>query len=216
MLPVEPLYAASLLISVKHQCTSEVISIISLLSSSVPLFPDTASQRDAASEARAKFRHPSGDHWTILNVFRAYDEICVSEDKSGRKDWCKRNFINQRALREACDIRKQLRGVCNRMKIDDSLTCGNDATPVLRSLLKGLLQHVAFLQPDGSYKQVMGPSVCLLTSPLRIVLLISKQQIVKIHPSSFLTDKRSPAIIYTELVGYFVAVGVVKMLSELT
>ncbi|KAF8272264.1 P-loop containing nucleoside triphosphate hydrolase protein [Lactarius quietus] len=171
LFPVEPQYAASLLISVKHQCTSEVVSIISLLSSSAPLFPDTTSERDAASEARAKFRHPSGDHWTLLTVFRAYDEICASEGKSGRKDWCKRNFVNQRTLR-----------VCHRMNIDCSITCGNDETPVLRSLLKGLLQQVAFLQPDGTYKQMMGPSI------------------VKIHPSSFLIDKRSPAIIYSELV----------------
>ncbi|KAH9065546.1 P-loop containing nucleoside triphosphate hydrolase protein [Lactarius vividus] len=180
--PLEPQYAATLLTSVKHRCTSEVISLLSLLSSSAPLFPDIISQRDAASEARAKFRHPSGDHWTMLNVFRAYDEICVSEDKSGCKDWCKRNFVNQRALREAGDIRTQLRGVCDRMNIDSSLSCGNEEAPVLKSLLKGLLQQVAFLQPDGSYKQMMGPSM------------------VKIHPSSFLIDKRSPAIIYDKLV----------------
>jgi ATP-dependent RNA helicase DHX33 len=170
MFPLEPQYAAILLTSVKHQCTSEVISILSLLSSSAPLFPDTASQRDAASEARAKFRHPSGDHWTMLNVFRAYDEISLSEGKTGCKGWCKRNFVNQRALREAGDIRKQLRSVCKRMNIDYNLSCGNEETPVLRSLMKGLLQQVAFLQPDGSYKQVMGPSVRLLKSPLRVLL----------------------------------------------
>lgn len=207
MFPVEPMYAASLLIAVKHQCTSEVISIISLLSSSVPLFPDTASERDPASEARAKFRHPSGDHWTMLTVFRAYDEICVSEGKTGCKDWCKRNFVSQRALREASDIRKQLRNLCGRVNIDCSLTCGNDETPVLRSLLKGLLQQVAFLQPDGSYKQMMGPSVCLLKSPSCVVLKSFQQQLIKIHPSSFLVDKRSPAIIYTDLVGYCFALG---------
>ncbi|KAH9080685.1 P-loop containing nucleoside triphosphate hydrolase protein [Lactarius deliciosus] len=182
MFPLEPQYATTLLTSVKHRCTSEVISLLSLLSSSAPLFPDIISQRDAASEARAKFRHPSGDHWTMLNAFRAYDEICVSEDKSGRKDWCKRNFVNQRALREASDIRTQLRGVCDRMNIDSNISCGNEEAPVLKSLLKGLLQQVAFLQPDGSYKQMMGPSI------------------VKIHPSSFLIDKRSPAIIYDKLV----------------
>lgn len=207
MFPLEPQHAATLLTSVKHRCTSEVISVLSLLSSSAPLFPDTTSQRDAAGEARAKFRHPSGDHWTMLNVFRAYDEIHDSEGKSGRKDWCKRNFVNQRALREARDIRAQLKGLCDRMNIDWKLSCGNDETPVLRSLLKGLMQQVAFLQPDGSYKQMMGPSVCLLKSRLRVVLKSFQPQIVKIHPGSFLIDKRSPAIMYNELVSYGVAVG---------
>ncbi len=142
----------------------------------------------------------------MLNVFRAYDEIYVSEDKNGRKDWCKRNFVNQRALREARDIRTQLQSVCDRMNIDWRSSCGNEETPVLRSLLKGLLQQVALLQPDGSYKQIMGPSVCLLKPPLRVVLKYFQQQIVKIHPSSFLIDKRSPAIMYNELVSHSVAV----------
>lgn len=162
MFPLEPQYAATVLASVMHNCTAEVMSVVALLSSTSPLFPDSSSQRDAANEARMKFRHPSGDHWTILNVFRAYDEVCASEGKSGRKDWCKRNFVNQRALREAENIRTQLRGVCERLGIDWSLSCGNEENPLLRSLLRGLLQHVALLQPDGTYKQVMGPSVWLL------------------------------------------------------
>ena len=162
MFPLEPQYAAALLASVQHSCTAEVISVVALLSSSSPLFPDSSSQREAANESRTKFRHSSGDHWTMLNVFRAYDEVCTLEGKSGRKGWCKRNFINQRALREAVNIRTQLRGVCERMGIDWSLSCRNEEHPLLRCLLRGLLQHVAFLQPDGTYKQVMGPSVSLL------------------------------------------------------
>lgn len=162
MFPLEPQYAAAVLASVKHRCTAEVVSIIALLSSSSPLFPDSSSERDAANEARMKFRHNSGDHWTMLNVFRAYDEVCASEGKSGRKDWCRRNFVNQRALREAENIRTQLRGVCKRTGIDWSSSCGDEESPLLRSLLRGLLQHVALLQPDGTYKQMMGPSVRFL------------------------------------------------------
>ena len=161
MFPLEPQYAAAVLASEKHSCTADVMSVVALLSSSSPLFPDSSSQRDAANEARTKFRHPSGDHWAMLNVFRAYDEVCASEGKSSRKDWCKRNFVSQRALREAENIRTQLRGVCERIGIDWGLSCGNEESPPLRSLLRGLLQHVALLQPDGTYKQMMGPSVCL-------------------------------------------------------
>jgi len=140
------------------------MSVVALLSSSSPLFPDSSAQRDAANEARKNFRHPSGDHWTMLNVFRAYDEVCSSVGKRGRKDWCKRHFVNHRALREAENIRTQLRGICGRMGIDWSVSCENEESPLLRSLLRGLLQHVALLQPDGTYKQVMGPSVSLLSS----------------------------------------------------
>ncbi|KAI0315296.1 P-loop containing nucleoside triphosphate hydrolase protein [Amylostereum chailletii] len=179
--PLEPIYAAAVLASVENNCISEVIDIVSIISAS-PLFPDSANVRDAASEARAKFRHPSGDHLTKLNVFRAYEEILANNPNKGHvKDWCKRNFVNVRALSEALDIRKQLRRVCDNAKIDWKPSCGQEEGPVLRSMVRGLVLQAALLQPDGTYKQAIGRTV------------------VKIHPSSSLSDKKYPAIIYDEL-----------------
>ena len=157
--PLEPHYAAILLASTKNQCTSEIVSILSVLSASSPLFPDSSAQREAAASARAKFRHATGDHLMILNVVHAFDEVRVSENKNGRHDWCKRNFVNERTLREAGDICEQLKRVCEREGIDWRASCGGEDGPVLRSLVSGLVLHAAFLQPDGSYKQAMGPSV---------------------------------------------------------
>lgn len=132
-----------------------------MLSASSKLFFDSTDEREAAAEARRKFRHSSGDHMTILNVVRSYQEIVASENKSGRKEWCKKQFLNDRCLSEARDIRDQLREVCVRMGVDWRSSCGDDEQPVLRSLVRGLVQQAAFLQPDGSYKQLMGPSVCV-------------------------------------------------------
>jgi ATP-dependent RNA helicase DHX33 len=157
--PLEPQYAAILLASTKNHCTSEIVSILSVLSASSPLLPDSTAQREAAASARAKFRHATGDHLTILNVVRAFDEVRASESKGGRREWCKTNFVNERALREAGDIREQLKRVCERESIDWRASCAGEDGPVLRSLVSGLVLHAAFLQPDGSYKQAMGPSV---------------------------------------------------------
>ncbi|THH06079.1 hypothetical protein EW146_g9723 [Bondarzewia mesenterica] len=176
--PLEPQHAAVLLASVNHRSTFEIISILSLLSSSAPLFPDSSSQRESAASARAKFRHVAGDHLTMLNVMLAYDEL----EKGERRDWCRRNFVNERALREATDIRAQLRDVCEKVGVDWKLGCQGEEGPILKSLVRGLVQNAAFLQPDGSYKQAMGPSI------------------IKVHPGSSLADKKSAAIIYDELV----------------
>ncbi|ETW82034.1 hypothetical protein HETIRDRAFT_154739 [Heterobasidion irregulare TC 32-1] len=176
--PLEPQYAAILLASVEQHSTSEVISILSLLSASAPLFPDSSSQRDSAASARMKFRHAMGDHLTMLNVMLAYDGL----EKGDRREWCKRNFVNERALREAVDIRNQLKDVCKRNGMDWNLRCNGEEWPILRSLVRGLVQNAALLQPDGSYKQAMGPSI------------------IKIHPGSSLADKKSAAIFYDELV----------------
>ncbi|OBZ71650.1 putative ATP-dependent RNA helicase prh1 [Grifola frondosa] len=180
--PLEPTLARAIVASNEFSCTLEVIDIISVLSSSSKLFFDTTDERDAALESRRKFRHPCGDHLTILNVVRSYEEIAASESKAGRKEWCRKQYLNDRCLVEAMNIRSQLQGVCERMDIDWRTSCGDDEQPILKSLVRGLVQHAAFLQPDGSYKQVMGPSI------------------VKIHPSSSLCDKKVPAIVYDELI----------------
>ncbi|KAH9923577.1 P-loop containing nucleoside triphosphate hydrolase protein [Amylocystis lapponica] len=180
--PLEPNLARIIIASKEFRCTLEIIDIISILSASSKLLFDTSDEREAASEARRKFRHTSGDHMTMLNVVRSYQTIAASESKSGRKEWCRKQYLNERCLVEAQDIRDQLREVSSRMHIDWHVSCGDDEQPVLKSLVRGLVQHAAFLQPDGSYKQLMGSST------------------VKIHPSSSLCDKKVPVIIYDELV----------------
>ncbi|KAJ3758406.1 P-loop containing nucleoside triphosphate hydrolase protein [Lentinula raphanica] len=180
--PLEPIYARAIIASKEYGCTQEVLDIVSILSASSKLFVESSEQREAVSEARKKFRHVCGDHLTILNVVKAYQEIACSEAKGSRKEWCRQHFLNERALLEASDIRDQLRQTCQRLGIDHSVSCGDKDDPVTFSLGHGLVMNIALLQPDGTYKQTIG------------------QSIVKIHPSSVLCDKKIPAIIYDELV----------------
>ncbi|KAF5340678.1 hypothetical protein D9611_007470 [Ephemerocybe angulata] len=202
--PVDPMYACSIVASEGLQCTSEVIDIISVLSSSSKLFVDISDQRDAVAEQRRKFRHPSGDHMTILNVVRAYEEISASngttsanKNKAAKREWCRKHFLNERTLLEAQEIRNQLRTVCERENINWTVSALkktavvggakedgviHEEDSIIKALGHGLTGNAAFLQPDGTYKQIMGPSI------------------VKIHPSSVLCDKKVAAIIYDELV----------------
>jgi ATP-dependent RNA helicase DHX33 len=166
-LPIEPKHSRVVIASHEFGCSSEVLDIVSVISASSSLFIDVVDHREDALEARIKFRHSSGDHLTILSVMRAYQDVSSSEDKSGRKAWCRKHFINERTLLEAMEIRNQLRETCRRVGIDWRTTCSSDEQPILKSLVRGLIHNTAFLQPDGGYKQLMGPSVCSL-------LMISK------------------------------------------
>ncbi|KAG6854030.1 hypothetical protein C0991_011235 [Blastosporella zonata] len=181
LFPLEPVHARSVIAAQENGCTSEILDIISVLSASSKLFIDITEQREAAAEARRMFRHALGDHLTILNAVRAYEEIS-SGSKGARRDWCRKHFLNERTLLEAMEIKKQLRQTCTRLDIDWNMSCGDKEDPVVRSLAYGLAQNSAFLQPDGSYKQTMG------------------QSIVKVHPGSVLCEKKVPAIIFDELV----------------
>ncbi|KAI0034623.1 P-loop containing nucleoside triphosphate hydrolase protein [Vararia minispora EC-137] len=178
--PLDSEYSAIMLASISFRCTSEILAILSLMSASSPLFPDSSTEREAASEVRAKFGHASGDHITWLNVMRAYDEY--GTHSADRRAWCRANFVSERALRDASDIRRQLQDMCEKVGIDWQVSAGQDVAPILQSLAKGLLLRSALLRPDGTYKQSFGSLE------------------IRIHPGSALADRRSPAIVYNELV----------------
>lgn len=160
--PLEPSLSRAVIASKEHGCISEVLDIVSLLSASSKVFFDSSEQRDEALEARSKFRHPSGDHLTALNAFRAYEEISGVESKAGVREWCRRQFVNEKALVEARKIREQLRGICERVKFDWRVSCSASEEPVLMSLLQGMSQRTALLSPDGTYRQFVGHAVRFL------------------------------------------------------
>jgi ATP-dependent RNA helicase DHX33 len=159
LFPLEPCYARAILAAKDYGCVSEILDIVSVLSASSKLFFDTAEQRDTATEARRRFRHSSGDHLTILNAMRSYRESIQDQTKRS-VDWCRAHFLNERTFHEASQICHQLRAICDRLQIDWKTSCGDKEDVLLRSLAHGLIQNTALLQSDGSYKQIMGPTVC--------------------------------------------------------
>ncbi|KAF9361515.1 putative ATP-dependent RNA helicase dhr2 [Mortierella sp. NVP85] len=173
--PVDPPYAKVLLQSEKMECTKEAIEIISLLTVDT-IFSAPSSKREEANEARQKFLSLDGDHLTYLNTLYAYESV------KGDRDWCRENFINSRHMRHVLDVRKQLIQFCTRAGIDPSKSCGYDLEVVLKCFLAGFFQNTALLQPDGTYKSIIGG------------------QTVSIHPSSSLFGRRREAIMYNELV----------------
>ncbi|KAF8585715.1 P-loop containing nucleoside triphosphate hydrolase protein [Ramaria rubella] len=182
ILPLDPSSARSLIASQQNGCTLEVISILSLTSASSKLFVSSSETHEEVSAARQKFAHPSGDHLMYLNVLRTYADISQQETAAARKEWCRAHFINERALKEAGEIMGQLKGVCDKNRMDWKTSCGNNVEPVLKSLLRGLFQNVALLYPDGQFKQIQGRTT------------------VKIHPSSAMTNRSAECIFFEELV----------------
>ena len=81
LFPLEPTHARSILASHAYGCVSQVLSIISILSASSKLFVDVSEQRENAAEARKAFVNIRGDHLTILNVIRAYDDVCRGQEQ---------------------------------------------------------------------------------------------------------------------------------------
>ncbi|XP_071798276.1 ATP-dependent RNA helicase DHX33-like isoform X1 [Asterias amurensis] len=172
--PLEPRLSRVILASAHHGCLEEILTIVSLLSvESIQHSPHN--KREAAFAAWRKFVSSEGDHVTLLTIYRAYRGV------KGNKDWCFDNFVHQRNMRHAIEIRTQLRGLCVKANLP-LVSCGQDTTPVRKCLVQGLFMNSAELQRDGSY------------------ITLDRKQTVSIHPSSCLFQCKPAYVLYNELV----------------
>lgn len=83
-------------------------------------------KRSNALIAHAKFENESGDHLTLLNIYKAYT-------RAGRpKIWCHENFLNTTNLNYAQEVRNQLKDICTRLNLEFS-SCGNQFDKVYKT-----------------------------------------------------------------------------------
>lgn len=180
-LPLDPQLAKLILVSPDYGCSAELASIVACLS--VPqIFMRPRESAKAADEAKAQFAHADSDHITMLNAFAAYE----STPEVDRKKWCWDNFINDRAMLNAMNVRKQLEGLMKKLGIplvsSDLKGDGSFAfTDIRRALTSAMFMHVAYRQSTGEY------------------LTAKDNQSVLLHPSSVVISKPE-WVLYEEFV----------------
>lgn len=144
--PVDPRFSKILITSQDYGCMEEMLSIVAILSSeSVVVTP--ANKREQAMAARQKFTSPHGDHITLLNIYRGFNNA------GQKRHWCFENFLNYRNLSYAREVRSQLAEICQRCDIPLS-SCGSNMDQVRKCLITGLFMNVAELyrnQVNGSH-----------------------------------------------------------------
>lgn len=173
-LPLEPRQAKILLSSFQHGCTREIIDILALLGSADQLLTVPQAQREAANEAREKFLHRTGDHLTLLNMLRAYEEVCQSmTNLKERKAWCKDHFLSIKILNNVQDARKQITSRVERMSWEwqaasakpEEMDAHAKEEAILRCLMEGLRVNTAMKMDDGSYRRLNASMVGLACWP---------------------------------------------------
>ncbi|KIX01290.1 uncharacterized protein Z518_09015 [Rhinocladiella mackenziei CBS 650.93] len=178
--PTDPMLARSILAADKYGCVEEVLSIIAMLGEASALFFRPKDKKIHADSARARFTNKDGgDHLTLLNVFQEWTDSDYSYV------WARENFLQQRSLTRARDVRDQLARLCDRVEVDASKSCGGQSNiePIQKAITAGFFPHSARLQRDGqSYRTV------------------KNGQVVYIHPSSVLIENQPKWVIYHELV----------------
>lgn len=176
--PTDPMLAKSILSADKNGCVEEVLSIIAMLGEASALFYRPKDKKIHADSARARFTiKEGGDHFSLLNIWNQW----VDSDFS--YVWARENFLQQRSLTRARDVRDQLAKLCDRVEVTISTVGANDLVPIQKSLLAGFFPNAARLQRGGdSYRT------------------IKNGMTVYLHPSSTLFEVNPKWVLFYELV----------------
>ncbi|KAG8699070.1 DEAH-box ATP-dependent RNA helicase prp43 [Ceratobasidium sp. 423] len=174
--PLDPQLAKMLIVSPEFKCSNQLLTIVAMLSvPNVWLRPNN--QRKEADAAKALLTVPDGDHLTLLNVYNNY------QNNKDDKNWCWNNYLSQRALQQAENVRNQLERSMERFDLD--LVGLSDQRKlylqVRQALVCGFFMQVAHKGEKNQY------------------VTVKDHQVVGLHPSCGL-DSTPEWVLFNEFV----------------
>eukprot|EP00891_Asterochloris_glomerata_P006618 jgi/Astpho2/6618/fgenesh1_pm.00101_%23_12_t len=152
--PLDPPLAKMLLMGAQLGCSSEMLTIVSMLSVPNVFFrpPDRAEESDAARE---KFFVPESDHLTLLHIYQQWKTNRYSAE------WCNDHFLQAKGLKKAKEVRTQLLDIMQQQKI--TLTSsGSDWDVVRKAICSAYFHNAAKLKGIGEYQNCRSGMPCFL------------------------------------------------------
>lgn len=171
--PMEPALAKTLIISVDFGCSDEILTIVAMLSVQTVFYRPKEKQKQA-DQKKYRFHHHYGDHLTLLNVYRSWSL------NGYNKQWCAENFIQERSMRRAQEVRKQLVLIMSKYR-HPIISCGANLDKVRKAICAGYFKHSSKRDAQEGYKTIV------------------EQTPVSLHPSSALFGKNPDYVIYHTL-----------------
>jgi ATP-dependent helicase HrpA len=151
-LPIDPTLGRMLLQSQHEHATHELLIIAAGLSIQDPR-ERPLENREAAAAAHKRFADPQSDFLTLLKIWDAvHDEWERLRAQNQRRKFCRANFLSYQRMREWQDLYAQLHGALEelgRFKLNES---NADYAAIHRSILTGLLAHVALRKERNVYQ----------------------------------------------------------------
>lgn len=160
-LPVDPRIGRMLMEADREHCLAEVLVVASLLEVQDPRVRPVEKQQ-AADEAHKQFVDERSDFMTALNLWNFAHDLKRKLSHRKMDLACRQNFLSPLRLREWIDIHRQLAQLLKEqgMKLG-RLRDKPDADAVHRSVLAGLLTHVAMRDEGHEYKGTGGKKLFL-------------------------------------------------------
>ncbi|KAN0061919.1 Pre-mRNA-splicing factor ATP-dependent RNA helicase PRP16 [Thecaphora frezii] len=141
--PMEPSLSKILIASVEYGCSSEVLTIVSMLS--VPsVFYRPKERQEESDAAREKFFVAESDHLTLLHVYNQW------RSNGYRDSWCAKHFLHGKILRKAREVRAQLEDIMKTQKLR-LVSCQTDWDVVRKCITSGYFHQAARSAGIGEY-----------------------------------------------------------------
>uniref|UniRef100_A0A183CKF3 RNA helicase n=1 Tax=Globodera pallida TaxID=36090 RepID=A0A183CKF3_GLOPA len=152
--PLDPTLSKMCLMSVEMGCSSEILTIVSMLS--VPsIFFRPKGREDEADARREKFQVPESDHLTYLNTYIQWQKHKYSSK------WCTDSFVHAKAMRKVREVRAQLAEIMESQKLE-MISSGTDWDVVRKCVCSAYFYNAARLKGIGEYANVRSGMPCFL------------------------------------------------------
>lgn len=175
--PLDPMLSKTLIQSEKYQCSEEICTICSMLTSGGAIFYRPKDKQVHADNAHKNFHKEGGDHLVLLALYQSWEETGFN------MQWCYENFVQYRSLKRARDVRDQLTLLMERTEVE-MISSPNEIVGIRKAIASGYFYNASKLGKGGDYRTV------------------KNQQTVHIHPQSCLFQLEVPPrwLIFHELV----------------
>ncbi|KAJ3102519.1 DEAH-box RNA helicase prp16, partial [Phlyctochytrium planicorne] len=150
--PVDPALSKMLIVSGETGCSSEILTIVSMLS--VPsVFYRPKERAEESDAAREKFMVSESDHLTLLHVYTQW--------KVNGDDWCIQHFLHSKSLKKAREVRMQLEDIMKKQEVPD-VSSGHDWDVVRKCICSAFFYQAARLKGIGEYVNMRTGMPCHL------------------------------------------------------
>ncbi len=151
-LPIDPALGRMLLQSQEEHATRELLIIAAGLSIQDPR-ERPLDQKEAAAAAHKRFLDSQSDFLTLLNIWNAYhDDWEKLRTQNQRRKFCKTHFLSYNRMREWQDLHAQLLEALEELGTVNLNESNADYDAIHRSILTGLLGHIASRVERNAYK----------------------------------------------------------------
>ncbi|KAL1858289.1 hypothetical protein VTK73DRAFT_7854 [Phialemonium thermophilum] len=183
--PADPMLAKALIAATQEGCVDEMLTVVSMLGEVSTLFFRPKDKKVHADSARARFTvRDGGDHLTLLNIYNQW------ADSGYSPIWARENYLQQRSLTRARDVRDQLAKLCERV-LEGVSSCGGigNPQPVLRAVTAAFFLNAARLQRSGDGYRTLKTNTTVFVHPSSVVRSYDPPPKVIIYHELVVTSK---------------------------